>query len=85
MHEELRKLGGGVIFGENTITVPRQELRYRGVFLDGHNDHRIVMSLAVLATLTGGGIEGAEAVTKSFPDFFEYITLLGIQTEEMNS
>jgi len=29
------------------------------------------MSLAVLLTRTGGSIEGAEAVSKSFPDFFD--------------
>jgi 3-phosphoshikimate 1-carboxyvinyltransferase len=50
----------------------------------GHNDHRIVMSLAVLATQTGGEIEGAEAVAKSYPDFFERIASLGIQTKEIN-
>lgn len=49
--------------------------------LCGHNDHRIVMSLAVLATVTGGVIEGAEAVAKSFSDFFERIRSIGIQTE----
>ena len=36
------------------------------------------MSMAVLATLTGGTIEGAEAVAKSFPDFFEKLKSLGI-------
>ena len=41
------------------------------------------MSLAVLATLTGGVIEGAEAVAKSFPDFFERISSLGIKIEEI--
>ena len=28
MHEELSRLGGGLLFGENTITVPKQELSY---------------------------------------------------------
>ena len=72
-------LGGGLIFGENQITVPKQTLRYRGESLCGHNDHRIVMSLAVLLTLTGGSIEGAQAVRKSFPDFFEKLQALGIK------
>ena len=46
--------------------------------LSGHNDHRIVMALAALCTMTGGVIEGAEAVKKSFPDFFEKIGKAGI-------
>ena len=47
--------------------------------LSGYNDHRVVMSEAVLMTLTGGSIKGAEAVRKSYPDFFERIEGLGIK------
>ena len=50
--------------------------------LYGHNDHRIVMSLAVLLTLTGGVIDGAEAVKKSYPDFFRHLESLGIGVRE---
>lgn len=49
--------------------------------LDGYRDHRIVMSEALLMSITGGEIHGAEAVRKSFPDFFEKITELGIKIE----
>ena len=35
------------------------------------------MALAVLCVKTGGTIEGAEAVSKSFPDFFERLAALG--------
>jgi 5-enolpyruvylshikimate-3-phosphate synthase len=37
------------------------------------------MSLAVLLTLTGGTIDGAEAVSKSFPAFFDSLSSLGIK------
>ena len=73
MHEELKKLGGELIFGENSITVPKQELTYTGKMLDGHNDHRIVMAMSVILTKTGGTINGAEAIKKSYPGFFEDI------------
>ncbi len=53
--------------------------------LDGHNDHRIVMSLAVLCTLTGGVINGAEAVSKSFPDFFDRLESLGIEVKKLDN
>ena len=79
MHEELQKLGGGLVFGDNTITVPRQELRYCGKVLDGHNDHRIVMALSVILSVTGGEICGAEAVRKSYPGFFGDIKKLGAE------
>ncbi len=50
--------------------------------LDGYRDHRIVMSEALLMSVTGGEIQGAEAVKKSFPDFFEKISELGIKLEK---
>ena len=81
MHAELSKLGGGLIFGENTITVPKQELSYKGEPLDGHNDHRIVMAMSVILSVTGGAIVGAEAVRKSYPSFFEDIAALGAKVE----
>ena len=81
MHQELQKLGGGLLFGENTITVPPQTLRYAGQVLDGHNDHRIVMALSVMLSQMGGTIEGVEAVSKSYPHFFEDIRHLGAEIE----
>lgn len=79
MHTELQKLGGGLVFGDNTITVPKQELRYSGKPLDGHNDHRIVMALSVILSVIGGSIAGVEAVRKSYPAFFEDVKQLGAE------
>ena len=81
MHEELQKLGGGLVFGQNTITVPRQTLQYRNIPLSGHNDHRIVMALSVILSQTGGSIEGSEAIRKSYPGFFRDIQKLGAEVE----
>jgi 3-phosphoshikimate 1-carboxyvinyltransferase len=39
------------------------------------------MALAVLLMLTGGEIQGAQAVRKSFPDFFERMKQLGLDVE----
>ncbi len=71
MAEELSKFGISVLVGDNSVEVKNGIIKKPDCVLDGHNDHRIVMSLALLCTLTGGVIEGAEAVSKSFPDFFE--------------
>ena len=79
MHEELLKLGGGLVFSENSITVPKQELQYHGSVLDSHNDHRIVMALSVILSKIGGEIRGIEAVGKSYPDFFNDIKALGAE------
>ncbi len=79
MHEELSKLGGGLLFDDNMITVPKQELTYRGTVLSGHNDHRIVMALSVILSKIGGELEGIEAVRKSYPNFFNDIRTLGAE------
>ena len=81
MHEELMKLGGGLIFGDNTITVPKQALKDRGIVLSGHNDHRIVMAMSVVLSQTGGSIDGTQAVRKSYPGFFDDIRKLGAEVE----
>ncbi len=81
MHDELVKLGGGLIFGDNRITVPKQTLSYKGKILHGHNDHRIVMALSVILSQTGGVVDGAEAVKKSYPGFFRDIIKLGAKVE----
>ena len=79
MHAELAKLGGGLIFGDNMITVPKQKLTYSGEVLDGHNDHRIVMAMSVILSVIGGELKGAEAVKKSYPGFFDDIKKLGAE------
>lgn len=81
MHAELLKLCGGLVFGDNSITVPKQDLAYSGVVLDGYNDHRIVMALSVILSHIGGEIDGIEAVKKSYPRFFEDIKMLGAEVE----
>lgn len=51
----------------------------RGATFDGGNDHRTVMSEAVLASFADGEsqILGAEVVDKSYPDFFRDLIALG--------
>ena len=85
METELRACGGQLESEGGTITIhgcagalhaPEQPL-------SGHNDHRVVMSLAVLALAAGLelSIDDAEAVQKSWPHFFEAIKPLGAEVE----
>lgn len=78
MATELSKFGIEVCVGENECVIKPGELRTPTETLSGHNDHRIVMALSVLCTVVGGYIDGAEAVSKSFPDFFEIISTLNV-------
>lgn len=77
MAEELSKFGVQVEVRENEIFIPKATLVPPKEELCGHNDHRIVMALAVLLTKTGGVINGAQAVKKSLPEFFTMLQSLG--------
>jgi len=81
MAAELAKLGVKLVVQENSITVPAGGIKASSTALNGHNDHRIVMALSVLLSLCGGEIEGAEAVAKSMPSFFNTIKKLGVECE----
>lgn len=80
MAQELAKCGVSVSISPDggTIVVPGGQIHSPLELLDGHNDHRIVMALSVLCTKIGGTITGAQACTKSLPDFFPRLASLGI-------
>ena len=79
MAEELAKFGIKVDVMENEIVVHKGTLLKPKESLSSHNDHRIAMTMATLCTITGGTIDGAEAVKKSFPTYFDVVEGLGIQ------
>jgi len=85
MAQELAKFGVPVTVGEDDITVLGGHFRAPDAVLSGHNDHRVVMSMAVLSSITGGEIAGAEASRKSYPDFFEVIKKLGIEVTQIDN
>ena len=83
MAEELKKFGCSVSVYEDTVVIYPADFHAPTDVLFAHNDHRIVMALSVLLTLTGGVIRGAEAVQKSYPDFFGHLRALGIEVTEI--
>ena len=82
MAEELGRFGASVTVKEDKVVVFPASFGAPAEPLFGHNDHRIVMALSVLLTLTGGEIEGAEAVAKSYPEFFDHLRTLGVEVCE---
>lgn len=83
MAEELKKFGANVKVYENSVEIKKTQLKPPIVSLCGHNDHRIVMALSVLAVVFGAEIDGAEAVNKSYPDFFRDIKKAGVNVYEI--
>ena len=82
---ELSELGNGNACGGWVMVLPsdqNQSLHAPTEQLCGHNDHRIVMSLAILCSIVGDGcITDAHAVRKSFPNFFDCLRELGIAVD----
>lgn len=82
MKEELSKFGIDVEVLEDSVIVNGGKIKKPTTALSSHNDHRIAMALTLLLTLTGGKIEGSEAVAKSYPDFYKQISKIGIDVNE---
>ncbi len=81
MARELAKFGIRVDVFENAVKIHKGSLKTPKEVLNSHNDHRIVMALSVISTLVGAEIDGCEAVSKSYPDFFKDICSLGVLCE----
>lgn len=79
MCEELRKFGIKTEQYENKIIIHKGKIYEPKKLLRGHNDHRIVMALVTLLTVTGGIIDDAHAVNKSFPSYFEKLKSLNVK------
>ncbi|MBE6728739.1 MAG: 3-phosphoshikimate 1-carboxyvinyltransferase [Ruminococcaceae bacterium] len=82
MQQELAKFGVKSEADDDIIRIYRAELKTPTEPIFAHNDHRIAMAMSVLLSKTGGVLEGAESVSKSFPDFFEKISALNIKVSK---
>ena len=82
MAQELGKLGGQASLAGDEIRIRQSRLR-PGPALSSHGDHRIAMALAVaaLGARIPADIQGAEAVEKSYPDFWKDLAHLGARVE----
>ena len=75
----LKALGGCVTIGEDHLIIDGTG-RLTGGTMDACNDHRVAMAAAVAACIADGEvtINGAEAVRKSYPHFFEQFAERGM-------
>lgn len=80
---ELNKMGADVRSLPDGLEIHGVK-HLNGAEVDGWNDHRIVMALAVAALKSTGPmiIHGAEAIEKSYPHFFEDYRQLGGDAHE---
>ena len=84
MIEELNKFGFKIEALENQMFIKPQTIKEKeGIVVNSHNDHRIAMALSCLASVFKYPvvIDGYEAVSKSYPDFYKDLSSLGIRIE----
>ena len=79
MAKTIEALGGNVEELPDGLVIHGTKLK--GGTVDGQNDHRVVMSAAIAATVCQGPVTviGAEAVNKSYPRFWRDFEALGGQ------
>ena len=77
MREELTKMGAKITELPDGLVIEESALRPAEV--EGHDDHRVVMSLAIAGAMLPGTttINGYEAVNITFPTFCEVLAGLG--------
>ena len=81
---ELAKMGIKTEVSDDTMVIYGG--KPKGAEIEAHNDHRLAMSFAVAALFAEGQsiINGAEAVTKSYPKFFADLVKLGAKIEALS-
>ncbi|MBS1917268.1 MAG: 3-phosphoshikimate 1-carboxyvinyltransferase [Bacteroidetes bacterium] len=78
LQEEFAKFGVEIELQDDIMLV-KGNGKLKGTTVHSRHDHRIAMACAVAALQANGEtiIEEAEAVNKSYPDFYEHLKLLG--------
>ncbi len=86
MEDELLKVQANVRTTESEMIIKGNQTYTSDTVLSGHKDHRIVMSLSVLATCLTQPvvIEEAEYINKSYPTFFTDLQRLGVKVEVLH-
>jgi 3-phosphoshikimate 1-carboxyvinyltransferase len=83
LQEVFKKLGVDIeVNGDEMLIVGNSGLK--GVIVQSHHDHRIAMACAIAALRADGevSIENAEAINKSYPDFFDHLQKLNAKVSK---
>lgn len=83
MTQALAEMGASIEETQETLTIHGADSELVGATVDGREDHRIIMSLAVAGLVAEGTttVEGSEHVGVSFPGFFDVISGLGASVQ----
>ncbi|MEO6355040.1 MAG: 3-phosphoshikimate 1-carboxyvinyltransferase, partial [Ferruginibacter sp.] len=78
LQEEFGKMGIKITLQDDLMLIEGGH-GVTGASVHSHHDHRIAMACAVAGLKASGAtiIEEAEAINKSYPDFYEHLKQLG--------
>jgi 3-phosphoshikimate 1-carboxyvinyltransferase len=79
--EGLEKLGIKVVEGPDRLTITGANIQ--PATINSHNDHRIAMAFSIIGAASGGlTIDGAECISKTYPEYWDTIRSLGVKIDE---
>jgi 3-phosphoshikimate 1-carboxyvinyltransferase len=81
LQNEIKKLGSTVEITDNSLYLNHPTALNSQVNIATYNDHRMAMAFAPLALKTDLYIEDAEVVSKSYPDFWKNLEMLGVEIQ----
>ena len=78
LQKEFGKMGVEIILQDDLMLIKGAAV-VKGAVVHSHHDHRIAMACAVAALKANGEtmIENADAIDKSYPDFYDHLKTLG--------
>lgn len=82
--DEVAKFGYKVVYSQGILSYRLEKKEKKIENISSHQDHRIAMSMSILASKFGNVVlENSSVVAKSFPFFFEEFCKLGIETRNI--
>ena len=81
---ELTKLGATVSVTNDSLHLKSSSEIKANISISTYQDHRMAMSFAPLALKVPIVIEDAEVVSKSYPDFWKDLKIIGIVGSEVH-
>ena len=79
LKNELSKLGANISITNDSLKLKASNMFIPNQTIETYNDHRMAMAFAPLALIGDIYINDKDVVSKSYPDFWRDLSLLGIQ------
>ena len=82
LQNEIEKFGTRVDITDSELSIDQPKDLLKDVAVDTYKDHRMAMAFAPLALKTSLVVNDADVVSKSYPDFWQDMSKVGIEVLE---